>query len=103
MRDLTEREREVIDLLAQAWNRHQELEEIHGSDSPEFAAAIHAAQNIVLARPGAEQLKAEAYGTADEIYMDQEPEPVKIITFQGYIHDLRREQKEIVERNRNRD
>lgn len=52
---LTQPEIDVMDLLGQAMNQFAELEEIHGSDRPEFAKAIHDAQNIVLARPGMKQ------------------------------------------------
>jgi hypothetical protein len=58
MRDLTVAENRVIDLLAEAWNEHQRLAEVHVSDSPEFCAAIHAAQNIVFARPATERDQA---------------------------------------------
>lgn len=59
MRDLTTSERAIVDLLGECFNRHQKLEEIHRSDCAEFAAAIHRAQNIVLARPATEAIQKE--------------------------------------------
>lgn len=55
MRDLTADEQRVADLLGEAFNLHERLPEIHEADRPEFMTAIHAAQNIVLARPATEQ------------------------------------------------
>ena len=49
---ITEDEREVGDLLAMAWNKFCKLPVLHHADSEEFVRAIHAAQNIVLARVG---------------------------------------------------
>lgn len=48
---LTKEELEVLDHLGEAFNRFQALPTIHPRDLPEFVLAIHAAQNIVLARP----------------------------------------------------
>lgn len=48
---LTRKELLVIDKLAEAWNLFIELEVIHAADKPEFAFAVHLAENIVLARP----------------------------------------------------
>lgn len=45
-------EREVLALLGQAWNKFLELPVLHTMDHQEFCHAIHAAQNIVLARAG---------------------------------------------------
>jgi len=48
---LTDEERAVVDCLADAWNAFVELKPVHPSDNREFEHAIHAAQNIILARP----------------------------------------------------
>jgi len=49
---MTENEREVIDLLAKAWNSYVNLPVEHSSDLIEFQTAIHSAQLLVLARLG---------------------------------------------------
>jgi hypothetical protein len=54
MRDLTDDEKAAVQLLGDAFNIHQQLPEAHPADRREFAAAVHAAQNIILARPGTE-------------------------------------------------
>jgi len=51
MREMTEEERRVLDYLAQAWNNFLILDEVHPCDRQEFMQAIHAAENIVFARP----------------------------------------------------
>ena len=48
---LTEEERRVVDTLAEAWNAFLELKPVHPDDNQEFRQAIHAAQNIIMARP----------------------------------------------------
>jgi hypothetical protein len=48
---LTVNESNVLRQLAEAWNQYIELPEVHPQDRDEFMRAIHAAQNIVLARP----------------------------------------------------
>lgn len=45
-------ERAVIDALVEAWNRFLTLPVEHPDDQLEFRQAIHAAQTLVLARPG---------------------------------------------------
>ncbi len=40
----------ITGLLADAWNAQCNLPEIHPADKEEFCLAIHAAQNIILAR-----------------------------------------------------
>lgn len=60
MRELTNQEKAVLHLLGQAWNELLMLPEIHPADRDEFLRAIHAAQNIILARP-AEETSAIAY------------------------------------------
>ncbi len=42
----------VIFLLCKAWDKFLELPEAHPDDNTEFRHAIHAAQNIILARVG---------------------------------------------------
>lgn len=42
----------VVKALVEAWNLFNELEPANEWDRIEFMNAIHAAQNIVLARPG---------------------------------------------------
>lgn len=54
MRDLTSEETTVINLLLQAWNIFATLPVVYLKDGEEFRHAIHAAQNIVLARPAIE-------------------------------------------------
>lgn len=49
---ITPAEREVLDVLGEAADKFAALEPEHGSDMEEFVLAIHAAQNIVLSRPG---------------------------------------------------
>ena len=44
-------EKEILELLAKCWNLFLVLPELHPCDRQEFMQAIHAAQNIVLARP----------------------------------------------------
>ncbi len=55
MRDLTDAEQHVLDLLADAWQGALELPSVHASDGPEMAHLLHGAQNIILARPAVEQ------------------------------------------------
>ena len=55
MRDLTDAEQHVLDLLADAWQGALELPGVHASDGPEMAHLLHGAQNIILARPAVEQ------------------------------------------------
>ncbi|KKN62971.1 hypothetical protein LCGC14_0506810 [marine sediment metagenome] len=56
MRNLTEEEYEVIDLLGQAATKFRVLKPVHPSDTSEFQIYVHACQNIVLARPGTEEV-----------------------------------------------
>ena len=49
---MTEEEKRVLKLLGQAYNEFRQLEVIHHADVSEFVLAIHAAQNIILARAG---------------------------------------------------
>jgi hypothetical protein len=45
-----EKEMKVVDLLAESYNAFTELPVLHPNDHVEFVQAIHAAQNIVMAR-----------------------------------------------------
>lgn len=49
-------ERAVVALLGQAWSAYLELPAIHPNDQQEFMQAIHAAENVVCARPAVRQL-----------------------------------------------
>lgn len=49
----------VLDMLADVWDEYLRLPELHPQDKVEFMQAIHAAQNIVMARPVQRQ-QAEA-------------------------------------------
>ena len=53
---LTVAEKEVVDLLASAWNLYKELPSQHPSDDQEMATAIHAAQKMILIRPARQDL-----------------------------------------------
>lgn len=57
---ITDKEREVVNLLVEAWNKFFELPVMHTSDRDEFMRAIHAAQNIVLSRPTIRELDNES-------------------------------------------
>lgn len=48
---LTDDEQKALDTLADAWNLFVALPILYGQDRQEFMLAIHAAQNIILARP----------------------------------------------------
>ena len=54
MRELTEEEHEVLDLLGEALIKFSELPPVYPYDCKEFMALSVAAQNIVLARPATE-------------------------------------------------
>lgn len=60
LRALTDDEALIMDLLGSAATCFAMLPASHPSDLGEFVLAIHAAQNIVLARPGAEAFAARA-------------------------------------------
>jgi hypothetical protein len=81
---MTPEEDEVLNLLGQAWNKFNELPILHHSDRGDFAYAIHAAQNIVLARAG-----LRATGITDRVEPDihdrPAPPPKKPREGPGYI------------------
>jgi hypothetical protein len=56
---LTNDERKIVDLLAEAFNAFVKLVVIHPSDNLEFCHAIHVAQNIILSRPEVLAIKEE--------------------------------------------
>ena len=51
MAELTELEFQCLIELASAWECYLQLPELHPDDFNEFRLTIHAAQNIILARP----------------------------------------------------
>lgn len=51
MRELTEKENEVMAHLVSAWNAFVDLPIQHGDDLTEFRHGIHRLQEKVLARP----------------------------------------------------
>ena len=57
MRDLTERERYVLAMLAYTWNEFLSLPSVHVMEKQEFIDAIHRAQCIIMARPAADTLR----------------------------------------------
>lgn len=63
MSRLHDDEAEVLELLGEAATRFVKLHPEHPSDQQEFVQAVHAAQNIVLARVGLRsQRKRQAEG-----------------------------------------
>jgi hypothetical protein len=54
---LSKEEMKVLDRLVMAWNEFNDLKVLHPLDSSEFLKAIHAAQNIILARPSLRELQ----------------------------------------------
>jgi hypothetical protein len=53
---LLSEETKVLNSLADAWNLFIAMPELHQSDRQEFMQAIHAAQNIIMARPAYKEL-----------------------------------------------
>ncbi|WP_105430181.1 hypothetical protein [Neorhizobium sp. T6_25] len=51
MRELTQKEHDVVAALVEAWNAFLELPIQHGDDISEFRHGIHRLQEKVLARP----------------------------------------------------
>jgi hypothetical protein len=56
---LSQHEREVVNLLAEAFNTYQKLPVLHSDASEEFRHTIHRAQHLVMARPVQEQFNNE--------------------------------------------
>lgn len=48
---MTDQERQVIDLLRQAYNAHVQLPVIHPDDQEDFCQMINRLQDMVAARP----------------------------------------------------
>lgn len=56
--ELTDQEAKVAQMLGEAWNEYLKLPVEHPMGQEEFCSAIHACQNIVLARCGVRALKS---------------------------------------------
>ncbi|WP_421057629.1 hypothetical protein [Klebsiella variicola] len=56
--DLEVAERDVAQLLGDAWDLYLSLPVEHPNERSEFCQAIHACQSIVLSRPAVRALKA---------------------------------------------
>ena len=56
--ELTDQEAKVAQMLGDAWNEYLKLLVEHPMGQKEFCSAIHACQNIVLARCGVRALKS---------------------------------------------
>lgn len=48
---LTDKEQQVVNLLAEAWNQFLLLPVLHDDHIPEFRHGVHKLQNLVMARP----------------------------------------------------
>lgn len=55
---MTDDEKAVVLLLAEAWNAFLKLPVDHGDDTTEFRHAIHRAQEKVMARAGRREMNA---------------------------------------------
>ncbi len=56
--ELTDQEAKVAQMLGDAWNEYLKLPVEHPMGQSEFCSAIHACQNMVLARCGVRALKS---------------------------------------------
>ena len=56
--ELTDQEAKVAQMLGDAWNEYLKLPVEHSMGQSEFCSAIHACQNMVLARCGVRALKS---------------------------------------------
>ena len=56
--ELTDQEAKVAQMLGEAWSEYLKLPIEHPMGQKEFCSAIHACQNMVLARCGARALKS---------------------------------------------
>jgi len=52
-------EESVVSRLADAWNEFVRLEPVHPDETVEFRRAIHAAQQIIMARPVQREFNAD--------------------------------------------
>ncbi|WP_448645377.1 hypothetical protein [Pseudomonas mediterranea] len=59
---LTDREAFIVHLLAGVWDEYLKLPAEHPMDRAEFCHAIHAVQDMVLARPGRRAINAQKEG-----------------------------------------
>ncbi|WP_374979021.1 hypothetical protein PSGK_18935 [Pseudomonas solani] len=50
--ELSDEEAAVVELLGQAWSAYLQLPVEHAAEAPEFCRAVHACQDMVLARCG---------------------------------------------------
>lgn len=48
---MTEEEATILNLLVEAWNRFEKLEELHPWEKIEFMQLMHQSQRFLLARP----------------------------------------------------
>ena len=58
--ELTAQEADLANLLGEVWNRYIELPVQHPMERDEFCRAVHACQDIVLARCGQRALRKAA-------------------------------------------
>ena len=56
--ELTDQEAKVAQMLGEVWNEYLKVPIEHPMGQKEFCSAIHACQNIVLARCGVRALKS---------------------------------------------
>ncbi len=63
---MTEEECACLEALSKAWNLFLNLPQHHPDDQVEFRRAIHAAQNILLARIALRGMKVEEPGGHSE-------------------------------------
>lgn len=56
---LSKEEKEIIVKLGQCWSGFLKLEELYPNDKQEILQYIHAAQNIIMARPIKREFKNE--------------------------------------------
>lgn len=66
---LTNKELDVLDKLSEAFSEFARLPILHSEDINEFRRSVHAAQTIVLSRPGMRELQ--------QFTMMQEPKKEK--------------------------
>lgn len=59
---LTDAEQALVQMTADLWNAYLLLPNEHGSDRPEFLAAIHDLQRHILSRPVRRAMNGDATG-----------------------------------------
>lgn len=73
---LTTAERDVAQMLGEAWNLYLNLPVEHPNERTEFCQAIHACQSIVMSRPAVRALKEiKDSGATDGKTKDAEASP----------------------------